>query len=140
MVRTSTFAGSSVCWFSLDRCLQLLIFLAGHSCHPEQRAETALLEGTVGLIISGHPSHIGANQAGGRTHLDQFHSGVPDDLGDDQRRPGWSYHGKPGLAVYPKRISHTARMGYGSVIGTVLFVILLGLTYPNIVCPVGDRA
>ena len=43
--------------------------------------------------------------------------------------PGWATM-VPGLAMYQNAFLY-GRMGYGSAIGTVLFVILLGLTYLN---------
>lgn len=109
-----------------------LIFLAGLIAIPNSIFESALLEGAVGLrriwyidlpLIMGQIKLIVVLSLINTIREYQMV------LVMTNGGPGWSTM-VPGLAMYHNAFQY-GRMGYGSAIGTTLFVILLGLTYLN---------
>ncbi|HHV93571.1 MAG TPA: sugar ABC transporter permease [Firmicutes bacterium] len=109
-----------------------LIFLAGLIAIPSSVLETALLEGAVGLkriIKVDIPLILGQIKLVVVLTLINSIREYQMILVMTNGGPGWATM-VPGLAMYQNAFLY-GRMGYGSAIGTVLFVILLGLTYLN---------
>ncbi|MGI6567304.1 MAG: sugar ABC transporter permease [Firmicutes bacterium] len=109
-----------------------LIFLAGLIAIPSSVLETALLEGAVGLrriVMVDIPLILGQIKLVVVLTLINSIREYQMILVMTNGGPGWATM-VPGLAMYQNAFLY-GRMGYGSAIGTTLFVILLGLTYLN---------
>ncbi len=109
-----------------------LIFLAGLIAIPTSILESARLEGAVGLkriLRIDIPLIMGQIKLVVVLSLINTIREYQMVLVMTNGGPGWATM-VPGLAMYQNAF-HYGRMGYGSAIGTTLFVILLGLTYLN---------